>query len=299
MDFQWQNGPAQRSQKGLIKVSQCPIANESINLLLKEVIVARLPENISSCVIRSTKCSSTISFGFEDEIDEERVREFAKSTSAENVVIARLDGDTVSTDCYAAKGSVIMKEDILGKEFCFHSQGFFQNNTAVAEKMAGYVSGLFGMNKDSVLLDLYGGVGTFGVSLAGFFKEVQVIESFKEGIECAQKNIDTNHAINTKALCMDSQQVQKLKLKEPYVITDPPRSGMADKAIERLIATSPKAIAYISCNPEQLRRELNKFKGYSIRSIAMFDMFPQTNHLEAIALLKKIIKKITPVKESS
>ncbi len=69
------------------------------------------------------------------------------------------------------------------------------------------------------------------------------------------------------------------------MISDPPRSGMDNEVIQTLNMLKPNAILYISCNPEQLSKELPKFKNYIIKSVAMFDMFPQTNHVEAIAEL--------------
>ncbi|MBS3161724.1 23S rRNA (uracil-5-)-methyltransferase RumA, partial [Candidatus Woesearchaeota archaeon] len=72
-----------------------------------------------------------------------------------------------------------------------------------------------------------------------------------------------------------------------YVITDPPRSGMHPKTIQQLNVIKPEVIIYISCNIEQLGKDLEKFPGYKIKNAAMFDMFPQTNHIEAIVEMVK------------
>ena len=191
----------------------------------------------------------------------------------------------------------MLNEVILGKKLVFHSQGFFQNNSAMAEKMVTYAKNLLSKynTKDSSLLDLYGGVGTFGINIADIFKDCLIVESVKESIDCAKTNIRENNARNADAIVMDASTITtkkmqgKFKGKNLFVITDPPRTGMHIKTIRYLIEAKPEAIIYISCNPSQIAKEMITLKNkYSLKSLAMFDLFPQTNHIEAIAELKRI-----------
>ena len=164
-------------------------------------------------------------------------------------------------------------------------QGFFQNNHEVAEQMHLHCRELlekYNAN-DAVLIDLYGGVGTFAINSAGFFKEALIVESSKSAIEAAEINIKNNGILNVKAMNLDAKDVKKAEVHgRLFVLTDPPRSGMHPKTIEYLNATKPDVIIYISCNVSQLGKDIYKFKGYTIKSAALFDLFPQTNHCEAV-----------------
>jgi len=87
---------------------------------------------------------------------------------------------------------------------------------------------------------------------------------------------------------LDAKNLKKLKFIQPlFVITDPPRSGMHPKTIEQLNILKPEIILYVSCNVEQLAKDIIKLKDYKIKSAAIFDLFPQTNHIEVIIELVK------------
>jgi len=137
------------------------------------------------------------------------------------------------------------------------------------------------------LLDLYGGVGTFGIINSDLFKTVKTVESFEGCVDAAKANIELNGVKNTEAILLDAMHLKKLDLQSPlFVITDPPRSGMHQKTIEQLIVLKPKLIIYISCSIQQLEKELPKFlKHYKLKSAAIFDLFPQTNHMETVVEL--------------
>ena len=95
--------------------------------------------------------------------------------------------------------------------------------------------------------------------------------------------IGNNNVVNADVHQLDAKQIKKIQFKNDlFVITDPPRSGMDMKTIEALKRLKPGLILYISCNPFQLKKDILKFKDYQIKSAAMFDMFPQTNHIETV-----------------
>jgi len=90
--------------------------------------------------------------------------------------------------------------------------------------------------------------------------------------------------VNADAMVLDAQYLKRLDLpsKDLYVVTDPPRSGMHPKTIEHLRKAKPKVIIYISCNVAQLKSDLPKFTDYKVKSAAVFDLFPQTRHMESV-----------------
>ena len=184
-----------------------------------------------------------------------------------------------------------LTENYLGKKFGFSAFGFFQNNTEVAEMMLKYVHEIFsGYDiKNTQLLDLYGGVGTFGIINADLFENVVIVESYKPSVDMASINVTNNKIDNVSAVCLNAKSMGRIKFNDKlFVITDPPRSGMEQKTIDTLKKLKPEVIIYVSCNAEQLGKDIKKFKEYTIRSAALFDMFPQTRHCETVVELIKI-----------
>jgi len=293
----------------IVDTEECAISNERINELLLEVRKSFLDSDyfdlnkqsgtFKFVVIRATNLDSSISFMLNSKSSRikeavEKIKEFSKKTAANNVLVAYSDDKksvSTSDDYFVVKGKEMMKEKLLDKVFNYSIEGFFQNNTVMAEKMQEYCYNILKRydTKNAHLLDLYGGVGTFGIMNSGLFRSVTIIESVKSCIDAADINIKENNIINTKAIVLDAAKIKKLDLPKPlFVITDPPRSGMDHKTIEELKKLNPSVIIYISCNVRQLGKDLAKFKKYKIKSAAMFDLFPQTPHIEAIVELVPI-----------
>ncbi len=295
--------------KTIIDIDNCVIAEPKINAILSEAKnffksedafdVKKHSGTFRYIVVRVTDIDSCASFVLNSKSPRlkqaiEKIKEYSKTCTAQNIVIAYVPPNTdvsVSADFFAVKGSVMLYTTLIGRRFCFSSQGFFQNNNLMAEKMQEYVNNILKNyeTKDAELLDLYGGVGTFGIINSGLFSSSTIVESVKECIDCAEKNIEENGIKNTKAVLLDAKQLKKLEFKKRlFVVTDPPRSGMHPKTIEQLNALKPEAIIYVSCNIGQLAKDIPKFKDYSVKSAALMDLFPQTPHSEAVVeLLRK------------
>ena len=287
----------------VVDVGECAISEPKVNLLLSEcrthfrdVDFFDLREKKGTfryAVIRTSGNSSSISFvlnrdspGIEGATS--IVREFARASSAENISVAYCgpDGDvSISGDFLVIKGSDLLEETYLGKRFQYSAQGFFQNNHAMAAAMQEHVHKLLGSygTKKSHLLDLYGGVGTFGIINAPLFESVTTVEGAKECTDAALRNIGLNSASNVRAVCADASSLSQIPLPAGlFAVTDPPRSGMHPRAILGLLKLKPKVIIYISCNLHQLSREMHHFSGYEVKSAALFDLFPQTPHCEGV-----------------
>jgi tRNA/tmRNA/rRNA uracil-C5-methylase (TrmA/RlmC/RlmD family) len=292
----------------IVDIEECKIANQKVNEILKETReffknpsgrafhVKKKTGTLRYAVIRAAKTSS-ISFILNEDSPNlqettKKIREFAEKTTADNVVIGHVPSVrdvSVSNEFLVVKGSEFLIEKYLTQEFKFSVQGFFQNNSIMADRMQGYVYLMLREKKlkNYHLLDLYGGVGTFGIINAGLFSKVTIVENDQNCINSAKENIKENKVGNAQALAMDAKNLKKLNLpKDLVVITDPPRSGMHPKTIEDLNRIKPKFIIYISCNPAQLKDDLPKFKNYDIKSVAMFDLFPQTPHIESVVELE-------------
>lgn len=310
MDFVFHKNGVGLRRKGswhnIVDIERCEIANEKLNMLLKEVRdffsvpdyfdVIKKSGTLRYAVIRTPQQDSSISFMLNSDSSRikeavEKIREFSNVTTAGNALVSYCPSNTdisISDDYFVVKGSDMLKESYLGKTFWYSSQGFFQNNSEMAEAMQAYCNGLLKKYETSKadLLDLYGGVGTFGIINSSLFKSITIVESIKQCIDAANKNFQENNITNAKALLLDAKQLRKVPLRKPlFVVTDPPRSGMHPKTIECLKELKPEVIIYVSCNVEQLGKDLPKFREYEIKSAALFDLFPQTVHSEAIVEL--------------
>lgn len=294
----------------IVDVDFCTISNDQLNDLIKEIRdfcqgkeidyydVKKNTGTFKYAVIRATRNDSSISFVLNSnstriEGAAQMIDQFAKKTTASNILVTYVENDdSTSNEYYAVKGGEYLMETLLNKDFFYHAEGFFQNNTAMAEKMQEYCRELLSKYDTSKahLLDLYGGVGTFGIINSDLFKDVLIVEAVDMAIDAANKNIAQNQIANAKAVVLDAKNIYKLKLEQRrplYVINDPPRSGMHQKTIETLNTLKPEVIIYISCNVEQLGKDILKFRNYDIKSVAMFDLFPQTKHIEGIVELVK------------
>jgi len=285
----------------ILPIENCPLAEEKINQILKEVQQNLKPEEKKTykyAVIRTNTSEETaLSFVLNSDSSEkeaalERIKKFVQKTSADNILVTYLPAesdDSLGEEYLVLKGHDYLQEEFAGKKIHYALQGFFQNNSNLAEKMLIYSQELLKKysTEEAELLDLYGGVGTFGIINAKKFRQVTIIESVPAAIKYAQENIKLNQAKNANAFVLDAQKLNKLKFSYPlFVITDPPRSGMSEKTIIQLKTLQPEVIIYISCNPQQLAKDIQKFKRYQLKSLALFDLFPQTNHFEVIAELQ-------------
>lgn len=287
----------------IVDVEKCVISNEDLNSLIQEA--RELLTGVDAfdlrthsgtfrfAVMRTPPSDSAVSIVLNkdsDNLPEARmkVKEYAKKTSAKNVLLTYVSHDSgasISDEYEMIKGSDMLREDYLNFTFKYHIQGFFQNNHDMAEKLHEYCHDLLGSypTQGAHLLDLYGGVGTFGILNADLFREVTILENYEPSIHACKENIELNRISNAKPILMDAKHLKILELPEPlYVILDPPRSGMNPRTLIRLNDIKPELIVFISCNVKLLRRELPYLSNYKIKSAALFDLFPQTPHQEAV-----------------
>jgi len=305
MDFVFhQNGLGLR-EKGkwwkVVDIEKCVIACEGINDMLKEVRsffksidafdLRKKYGTFRYAVMRLTKHDGSISFVLNKESKNlekacEDIRKFSEQTSAKNIVITFVPPNrdvSVSEDFEVVKGNAYLEEEFLSKKFRYPIQGFFQNNRELAEKMHEYCRSLLESHKTQTLIDLYGGVGTFGIINADLFEKVYVVENYKPSIELAKENAKLNNAKNVLCFAEDAKNLKKIGIEKPCaLLADPPRAGIHPKAIEYINKTKPEIFIYVSCNLRQLAHDIKILSEFEIKSAALFDFFPQTPHAEAV-----------------
>lgn len=293
--------------KRVVDVEKCEVSNLKLNQLISEIRdffgngidsfdLVKHNGTFRYAVIRSPENDSAVSFVLNADSSQldsaiEKIKEFSKRTSANSILVARVPKNSdvsISPDYFVVKGPESISETFQDKKFNFPVQGFFQNNYAMASEMHSYVNCLLKKHEtnDAHLLDLYAGVGTFGIINSALFKDVKIVESEGPSIECAKKNLEENKINNAEAIALDAKYLKRIAPEKPlFVITDPPRSGMHPKTMQHLNELKPEVIFYVSCNANQLGKDLPKFRDYEIKSAALFDLFPQTPHFESVVEL--------------
>jgi 23S rRNA (uracil1939-C5)-methyltransferase len=194
----------------------------------------------------------------------------------------------------ALSGKGFWQERIGGFSFKVSAPSFFQTNSRVAEMMVeevlAWMNEQLGAAKDSSaqIIDLYCGVGTFTLPLAEHFDNVVGIEAAGSSVRDLRRNLDENE-LYAGVMGGSVEYLLPNLRKAAHIVVDPPRAGLSDKARSALIAAEPRSIAYVSCDPSTLARDIKALKaaGYDLVSVTPFDMFPQTYHVETIAYLIK------------
>ncbi|MCX4364320.1 MAG: 23S rRNA (uracil(1939)-C(5))-methyltransferase RlmD [Bacilli bacterium] len=177
--------------------------------------------------------------------------------------------------------------DYIGElKFKISYNAFFQVNNYMAKQIFDILNNhLSGKN----LLDLYCGVGTLGLSLKDKYKNIYGIEKIGNAIKDAKYNAHNNAIENAHYYTGDTSKIlKKINTKFDTIIVDPPRSGLNKETIDQIIKIKPQQLAYISCNPLTLARDLKILKEFfSIEKINALDMFPNTHHVECICILNR------------
>ena len=190
-----------------------------------------------------------------------------------------------NTDVAIPTGQKTYRESVADQEFQVASPSFFQVNVWQAARLAELVRDALELTGNEILVDAYAGVGTFAVLLAPYARRIVAMEESTAAIADATKNA-CGHP-NVELVTGKVEEVlPNLDVTPDAVILDPSRSGCQPPVLESLVAQRPHRIAYVSCNPESLARDLRTLsRGYCIQSIQPVDMFPQTHHVECVATL--------------
>lgn len=193
---------------------------------------------------------------------------------------------------YHGKGYIIEKLEELS--FKISPKSFFQTNTKQAEKLYGVTREFAELDGSQLVYDLYCGTGSIGLFVSKFAKKLIGVEMVADAIEDAKENAalnGVNHASffagDVIDICNDA--FFETHGKADVVITDPPRAGMHEKLVKKLLEIAAPTVVYVSCNPATQARDLALLsEKYQVTKIQPVDMFPHTLHIENVVQLKLI-----------
>lgn len=201
--------------------------------------------------------------------------------SAASTKVPRLiAGDTV-------EGDLIQIYSVAQKEYQVSAGSFWQSNIRAPQVLVDAVRSFADVKSGDHLIDLYGGVGLFGLALLdliGADGRIDHVEGSKSAI--ADAHVNYGEAKNVHFHTGDVEKILPRFSNADVVILDPPREGAKKAVIESLVACSPRAIVYVACDPAALARDtaLLRDANYTLIQLRAFDLFPMTHHIECVAL---------------
>lgn len=190
-------------------------------------------------------------------------------------------------------GNDALYEELCGLRFAISPMAFFQTNTEMAETLYGVAAQYADLQGRERLYDLYCGIGTVGLSMASRAAEVWGLEIVEPAVADAIANAKANEIFNAKFFAGDVRvalrELVEQAQRPDICLVDPPRAGLSQKVVRRIIEASPKRIVYISCNPTTLAPNAAQLveAGYVMGSVTPVDMFPQTPHIECVTVFDR------------
>lgn len=192
----------------------------------------------------------------------------------------------------ALAGSPEVTMEALGRRFRVSAGSFFQVNTAMAERLVECVMGLLDgrglLGARVCALDLYCGVGLFSAFLRTRVGKLVGVEASASAVDDFAFNLDEFEAVEVYEAPVE-RALEALDLRPEIVLADPPRDGLGRGVVEQILKMGPRALVYVSCDPATLARDgrLLAAGGYRLEEARLFDMFPQTYHLESVSLWRR------------
>jgi 23S rRNA (uracil1939-C5)-methyltransferase len=256
--------------------------------------------NLRNLIIRTSSTGELmviVVFAYANEAEVNKLMSFVEAEFPEITsllyILNEKKNDTIfDQEVFAWKGPLYIHEEMLGIKFRIGPKSFYQTNSIQALRLYEITRDFAEFTGDELVYDLYTGAGTIANFVAANVKEVIGVEYVPSAIEDAKINSAINQITNTRFYAGDMKDVLSAEFvaehgKPDVIITDPPRAGMHADVVARLMEIEAEKIVYVSCNAATQARDLLVLKEkYDTVKIQPVDMFPHTQHVENVVLLK-------------
>jgi 23S rRNA (uracil1939-C5)-methyltransferase len=218
-------------------------------------------------------------------------RRFPKPPVDLHTIVADDSGD--SEGATGVLGKEHLEEELCGLKWEISPGAFFQTNTEMAERLYAVAAEYAGLSGSERVFDLFCGIGTIGLSMASRAGEVWGLEIVPEAIADAERNAELNGIANARFVAANARTGVRPLVeqagKPDVVVLDPPRAGLSQKMVRRVLECEAAKIVYVSCNPTTLAPNAAQLveAGYRLSRVRPVDMFPQTPHIECVALFER------------
>jgi 23S rRNA (uracil1939-C5)-methyltransferase len=267
----------------IVPISECPIARPEITELFSQIDVEKLEVDRISIRL-GTEGESMLIFESESGEPPDVELELPVSVAAVNQ----------AGEAFTMIGDGHLVYEVNGRAFRVSPGSFFQVNTAQTETLVKVVMERLGLSGGETVLDLYCGVGLFSAFIAPVAARVIGVEAFAPAVRDAEVNLDEFDNVELYESPVELALVHLIDhfvtlSPRPLVLLDPPRAGCAKSLISNLIQLAAPRIVYVSCDPATLARDARRLiaGGYGLASAQPLDMFPQTHHVEIVAVFER------------
>ena len=295
----------------IIEINECFLMDDVNNIIRNQIRVFAKENNYSFYDIRQhtgwlrniiVRLSSTgelmvnICIGYEDEVETKKLLDFVlekvPSITTLLYTVNTKWNDTIydlTPQVYFGKGYI--NEQLDSFTFKISPKSFFQTNTKQAEKLYTITKEFSGLTGSEIVYDLYCGTGSIGIFLSKHAKKIIGVEVIEDAIKDAKENAAINHLTHTSFFAGDVIKICDDAFFETHgrpdvIITDPPRAGMHEKLVLKLLEMAAPKIVYVSCNTATQARDIALLsEKYTVQKIQPVDMFPHTHHIECVILL--------------
>lgn len=199
--------------------------------------------------------------------------------------------------CITLYGKDTIEDTLCDVRFELSPLSFYQVNRQAAEKLYRLAAEMAQFEGNELLIDLYCGAGTIGLSMASKVRELIGVEIVPDAVENAKENAKRCGVENARFICADAKeaaaQLAAENLHPDVIVVDPPRKGCDLEVLQAISAMAPKRLVMISCNSASLARDCKELEalGYHLEKAAPVDLFPRTTHVETVCLLSKLQSK--------
>ena len=232
--------------------------------------------------------------------DEEKIKKlldhilqkFSNLTTLIYTINTKKNDSLYDLDPITYYGNGYVTEKLENFQFRIGPKSFFQTNTRQAEKLYRVARDFAELNGNEIVYDLYCGTGSIGIFVSRQAKKIIGVDVIEEAIEDAKQNASLNDLQNAEFIAGDVIDVCNDEFfadhgRPDVIITDPPRAGMHEKLVKKILDMAAPVVVYVSCNPATQARDLNLLgEKYEVRKIQPLDMFPHTHHIENVVQLK-------------
>lgn len=247
---------------------------------------------VSVCIV-----TSCISLSSEREITQEITERLSSVQSVFFNVNLEKTNVVLGNSTRLSGGEALLYDTLCGRSFGISPMSFYQINREMAEKLYFRAKELADCVAGDVVLDLYCGIGSIGISVCGPENKLFGVEIVNDAVENARNNARLNGLSQSSVfVCADAEEgVRQCKAvygTPDVIIVDPPRKGIGDSVIETINQSGTKKAVYISCNPATMARDIKKFvsMGWTVGTVYPFDLFPRTEHVESVVLMLRVDK---------
>ena len=295
----------------IVEIDTCHLQHEPTNFIRKAIAAFALENNIPFYDIKShqgwlrnvvVRFATTgelminIVLGYEEELQtklfDSLLQQFPQITTLLYTINKKFNDSIfdLNPQVYYGKGSII--ETLEDFQFKISPKSFFQTNTKQAEKLYQITRDYAELDGTQTVYDLYCGTGSIGIFASKQAKKIVGVELIVEAIEDAKENAALNNILHSVFVAGDVIDICDDAFFETHgrpdvVITDPPRAGMHEKLVKKLLEIAAPTIVYVSCNPATQARDIALLdEKYVVTKIQPVDMFPQTHHIENVMQLK-------------